>query len=264
VLLACCASVSAQESPAEELDLHDLPDAQIESGLIPQHAIGFPSPTELLYVISKESSPKWRKLYYPIPKNHPGDRSKAALRLGLNLTEGHLAAMARDSQKIRDVTTDLERQARTLGIAGDVASVTRRINSLAEAKAWSSVAFEFEALIETVNQLLEKQRDHDLKKFLTVGAMVRLLHLSSGVVSEKDFSDTTHAISNHWTLQQLAILSTPSKDNPDETLASVHEQIAKLERMWHPDKLLHGHKFDDQLIAESNHRLTIAIGEFTH
>ena len=80
IAFASCTIAIAQEPLAPELDLHDLPDEHFQKGLTADHPIGLPSATELLYILAKEGSPQWRKLYHPIPKSHPTDRAKAARR----------------------------------------------------------------------------------------------------------------------------------------------------------------------------------------
>ncbi len=247
------------EAPAAAVPSIDLPDDQLSSGLVKRHPLALPSPPELLYVLSKQGSPKWRKLYFPAAQGQESDRSKTALRLGLSIAEGHLAAMARDAQKLRDVTNDLQRHAKVLGIGDGLTENSRNINSSAEEKAWANVAFQLESLVAKTSDTLRAQRDDDLADLITTGMWVRLLHISSSVVTEKDFADTSIAVSSHWTLEQLIAPHTASKD---PLVVSTREQLAKLSRLWAPEKLSAGHKFDDALIEETNGRLSSLIKLF--
>ncbi len=72
-------------------------------------------------MLQKVGSPRWRQLYYPVLRGEESDRSKIALRFGLSIAEAHIATMARDAQKIRDIANDLQRHAKVLGI-GDALS----------------------------------------------------------------------------------------------------------------------------------------------
>ena len=264
IVAACCAirGLLAQDQPETlgALPIKDLPDDQLATGLVEGHAIALPAPPEFLLVLAKEGAPKWRKLYHPALQGPESNRAKVALRFGLGLAEGHLATMARDAQRIRDVTTDLQRHAKILGIADGIAESSRTINALAESKAWPSVGFELEALSTRASGILEAQRDADLAHLVTTGLWARLLHISSGIVTEKDFADTTVAVASHWTLAQIAAPFSAAKD---PTVTSVRDQIAKLERLWHPDKLASGHEFDDALIEDTHRRMANVVGTFT-
>lgn len=259
---ACALTGLAQDPavPAAEFPTGDLPDDQLAAALVSGHALALPSPPELLFVLSKQGSPKWRKLYYPAIKGQESDRTKTALRFGLSITEGHLATMARDAQKIRDVTNDLQRYARVLGIGDGLAETARSINALTEEKAWASIAFELEGLATQASAILEAQRDADLAQLITTGLWARLLQVSSSVITQKDFADTSIAIGSHWSLHQIVA---PFAQSEDPTVISIREQISKLGRLWSPEKLAHGHQFDDALITETQNRLSKVVDAFT-
>ena len=253
LIVACSVAVAVlAQDPAVAVPASDLPDEQLESSLVKKHSLLLPSPGELLYVLSKQGSPKWRKLYYPVLQAQESDRTKTALRLGLSIAESHLAAMARDAQKIRDITNDLQRYSKVLGISNGLVESSRSINSAAENKAWASVAFQLEALVTETSDVLRAQRDADLADLITTGLWLRLLHVSSGIVTEKDFSDPSTAISSHWTLQQLI---TPLVESKEPTVVSARGQLSKIARLWAPEKLAAGHPQDDALIKDSHTRL---------
>ena len=266
--LACSLSLSvagsAQEPPTPGggagVPAFDLPDEQLEAGLVEPHPLALPSPPELLYILSKEGSPKWRKLYLPSAQAQESDRSKTALWLGVSIAEAHIATMARDAQKIRDVTNDLQRHARVLGIGDGLTENSRSINSSADAKAWGSVAFQLESLVAHTSATLRAQRDADLATLITTGLWVRLLQISTSVVTEKDFADTSVAISSHWTLMCLI---SPLTNSKAPAVVSTREQLAKISRMWAPEKLASGHQFDDALIKETHNRLSSIINGLT-
>jgi hypothetical protein len=205
-------------------------------------------------------SPKWRQLYHPVVRGQESDRSKTALRLGLSVAEAHLAAMARDAQKIRDVTNDLQRYAKILGISDALSENARSINHFADTKAWAGVAYELESLVLETADILSAQRDANLARLITTGLWVRLLHVSTSIVCEEDFTETSLAISSCWTLGQL-ILTNCDSDEP--TIISICDQLAKLQRLWAPEKLAAGHRFDDALVQESHNRLENVLELFT-
>ena len=260
ISVATCTGLGLAQEPKSAIPTRDLPDDQLAAGLVKDHPIGLPSPPELLFVLSKEGSPKWRQLYHPVLKDHETDRIKTALRLGLSIAEGHLATMARDAQKIRDVTNDLQQYAKVLGISDGLAENARSINSLAEAKAWSSIAFELEALAAQASSILEAQRDGELASLITTGLWIRILQVSTSVVTEEDFEDTTLAISNHATLEKLV---SPHQETKSPTIQSIRDQLAKIQRLWSPQKLESGRKFDNALIKDSNGRLNNIVNQFT-
>jgi len=237
----------------------DLPDSQLEAALVRGHRIGLPSPPEFLFVLQKVGSPRWRQLYYPVLRGEESDRSKIALRFGLSIAEAHIATMARDAQKIRDIANDLQRHAKVLGIGDSLSDKVRSINHLAEAKSWAGVAFELESLHATTDESLKAQRDGKLAPLIKTGQWVRLLHISTSVVSEKEFPDTSIAISSCWTLDQIIASTTASEE---ATVVSIRDQLSKIQRLWSPEKLAAGHKFDDALIEECNGRLGNVIQLF--
>ena len=244
---------------APALPAEDLPSSQLDSSLVRGHVLGLPSPPEFLFVLQKVGSPKWRQLYYPVLRGQESDRAKIALRLGLVIADAHIAAMARDAQKIRDVTNDLQRHAKVLGISDALSERVRSINQLAEAKSWAGVAFQLEALAAQMATTLSAQRDTDLAPLVATGQWVRLLHIATSIVTEKEFPDTSIAISSRWTLEQVIAPSSASKD---ATIVSIRDQLSKIQRLWAPEKLAGGHKFDDRLIEECHGRLDNVIQLF--
>jgi hypothetical protein len=262
LVLASALTLQAQEpSPTPTgLPTTDLPEEQIAKGLVTAHPLSLPSPPELLLVLAKNGNPKWRKLYHPVIKGQESDRIKTALRFGLSVTEAHLANMARDAQKIRDVTTDLQRYAKVLGISDGLADTSRTINTLAEEKAWSTIAYELEALASQASSILISQRDTDLALLITTGLWTRLLHVSSSLVTEEDFPETTVAIGDP---QILTLIVAPLAASKAPTVSSIRDQVAKIERLWSPEKLSAGHEFDDALIGDTHKRLTSVINTFT-
>ena len=262
LVIASAPTLQAQGSPPTStgLPFTDLPDEQIAKGLVIAHPLSLPSPPELLLVLAKNGNPKWRKIYHPVIKGQESDRIKTALRFGLSITEAHLANMARDAQKIRDVTNDLQRYAKVLGISDGLADTSRTINTLAEEKAWSTIAYELEALAAQASNILTSQRDTDLALLITTGLWTRLLQISSSLVTQEDFTDTTVAIGDP---QILSLIAAPLAASKSSTVGSIHDQIAKIERLWSPEKLAGGHQFDDQLIGETHKRLTSVVSTFT-
>jgi hypothetical protein len=258
LVLAAASGVSAysQDPSPSAVPTTDLPDGQLDSGLVIGHTLGLPSPPELLYVLSKQGSPKWRKLYLPVIKGQESDRTKTALRLGLSIAEGHLATMARDAQKIRDITNDLQRYAKVLGINDELAENARNINHLAENKAWTAIAYELELLVTQTSDILRSQLDTDLANLITTGLWVRLLQVSTSVVTEEDFPDTSIAISSRWTLEQLIA---PHAESKNPLVISIRDQLAKIARLWAPEKLAAGHSFNDALVRHCHDRLSSIV-----
>ena len=250
------AAISFAQSP---VTTPDLPDSQLESSLVQPNSLALPSPGELLYVLSKEGSPKWRKLYQPVLLGQESDRSKIAMRLGHSIAEGHLASMARDAQKIRDITNDLQRYSKVLGISDGLIESSRSINDAAAAKSWANVSFQLEALVTEASEILKAQRDADLAKLISAGMWVRLLHVSSNIVTTEDFTDPTTAIGSHWMLLQIVA---PLEESTVPTVIFTRDQLAKIARTWAPEKFSAERRPDDELISESHQRLDSIIQQF--
>lgn len=248
------------EVVAPAIPTRDLDDKQLAAGLVKTNPLSLPSPPEFLYILSKQGSPKWRKLYHPVLQAQETDRTKTSLRLGMSIAEAHLATMARDAQKLRDVTNDLQGYAKVLGIRDGLTESARNINSLAESKSWPNVAFKLESLVTETSAILKEQRDGDLAELINTGLWVRLLQVSSSIVTEEDFPETSLAISSHWTLQRIV---EPHLEAKSPALVSLRDQLLKISRLWAPEKKATGHKFDDALVEDTRNRLTNLMNLFT-
>ena len=257
--LVAIAGITALSLAQDPATTPDLPDSQLDSSLVQHHPLALPSPGELLYVLSKEGSPKWRKLYHPVLQGQESDRSKIAMRLGHSIAEGHLASMARDAQKIRDVTNDLQRYSKVLGISDGLVESSRSINDAAAAKSWANVSFQLEALVTEASEILRTQRDTDLAQLITAGMWVHLLHVSTSIVTTEDFTDPSTAIGSHWMLLQIIA---PLEESTNPTVIATRDQLAKISRLWAPEKFTPDRGPDDELIAESHKRLDIIIQQF--
>ena len=81
------------------------------------------------------------------------------------------------------------------------------------------------------------------------------------MVTEKDFPDTTLAISNHWTITQLIA---PHASSKTPIVIALRGQLEKISRQWAPQKLASStHKFDDALVKETNGRINNMVHLFT-
>ena len=78
--------------------------------------------------------------------------------------------------------------------------------------------------------------------------------------TEKNFHDTSLAVSSHWTLERLV---KPLAETESPTLVSLRDQLLKISRLWAPEKKALGHKFDDAIVKDTHTRLANALSLFT-
>jgi hypothetical protein len=143
-----------------------------------------PAPNELLHAVGKQLQPRWRQLYRETARPAPASRSHAALALGALLADISLAALARDTQHIRNLIQDVETLEKTLGVTEQMRDRLSRLPVLADSGEWESIRREIEAAGVELASSLDRLRDSALARLIAAGAWVRALHIDADVRRE--------------------------------------------------------------------------------
>jgi hypothetical protein len=138
-----------------------------------------PAPNELLHAVGKEVQPRWRQHYRETARPAPASRTHAALALGALLSDISLAALARDTQHVRNLVQDVETLEKTLGVNEPMRDRISRLALLAESGEWESIRREIEAASVELASVLDRLRDSALARLLGAGAWMRALHIDA-------------------------------------------------------------------------------------
>ena len=128
--------------------------------------------------------PRWRQYYRETARPAPASRNQAAIALGALLTDITLAALARDTQHVRNLVQDVETLEKTLGVIEQMRGRISRLPVLAEAGEWESLRREAEAAGVELGAALERVRDETLARLIAAGAWLRALHVDAEIRRE--------------------------------------------------------------------------------
>jgi type II secretory pathway component PulJ len=142
-------------------------------------AFSAPSATELLHALGKIVQPRWRQYYRETAHPSPANRPQAALALGALLGDIVLAALARDTQHVRNLLQDIETLEKMLGVLDQMRPRLGRLQMLAEAGEWEPLRREADAASAELSAALDRLRDSDLATLVSSGTWLRALQLDA-------------------------------------------------------------------------------------
>ncbi len=167
------------------------------------HAIAPGSPDEYFTSLSKLTNPRWRRCYRELPADLPAERSKVAAGLGMLIADAHLAVMARDVQRVRNVGAEVGSYAKMLGLSATAGGRVATLDAACEGAEWEEGHAELKALADEFGKKLAEQRDEDLAALVELGIWTRALHVGSGVVATGKVDEVELAIGSEALLARL-------------------------------------------------------------
>jgi hypothetical protein len=219
--------------------------------------ISMPSPAEYYLALAKATNPRWRRWYRELSQQPPTKRTKVAAGLGMLMAEAHIAAMARDGQRLRNVGSEIGAFAKILGLSEEVAPRIAAIEAGAERGEWAMAHLDLEAMAVGMARKLHEQRDDDLARLVRLGLWVRVLHVGAGVVFAGEVDELVLAAGGElvpiWLGRELAGLSDACR--AEEDIAYLTRQLEKLGRIWAPEKLDSGRVYDAEEVEDTRDRL---------
>lgn len=226
-------------------------------GLQLDRVLGAPSPVEYFLSLAKSTNPRWRRSYRELAPQPPTDRTKVAAGLGMLATDAHLAAMARDGQRARNVSAELNAFAKILGLSETAAPRVAAFEAASGGGDWAPAHLELEELVISLAGKLREQRDDDLALLLEIGLWVRTVHVGAGVVGAGEVEDLTMASGGAgipgWIATRAASLSERCRADPD--IAYVLRQGEKIVRIWAPEKIAAGKVYTLEEVTDTRDRL---------
>jgi hypothetical protein len=175
-LLVCCAVIGAE--PAARLPAEQMAKA------IRDDSISIPTPGELFAALEKPGKPNWvGQMRVPVATSYK-NRPQIALNLGSLIADGFIAVEAKDSERVKNIGTDIIKLAKALGVSENVLSRGNSINDFAEDGNWDALQEELEATQNEVKSSMQSHRDQDLIILVSVGGWIRGTQVVSAAVME--------------------------------------------------------------------------------
>jgi len=252
--------VFAQESPAPITDVADLPEKQLAE-IAERERISQPPPADYFKAIAKATNPRWRKWYRKLDPHPPTGRPMVAAGLGIVIAEAHLATMARDGQRLRNVGAEVSSLAGVLGLADAIAPRIAAVEALAESGDWAGVHVELEVLGWEVGDGLHRQHDADLALMSSIGMWLRVLHIGSSVVALGEVPDLSLAVGGEGMLDRLTIWEDALSEGTRklEPVDFLLRQTDKIGRVWSTKKFAADREFDIEEVKDTHERLESII-----
>lgn len=155
--------------------------AQETTPLPPPAAV---SPEEFLHSLSRCAKPDWASKFRPPVALALNSRAQIALALGGVFADGYLAAQAEDAQQCRNISKDLLRLSKTLGVQTELLDRSRSIADSAQKKDWAILRRELHASEEELGAALRKHEDEGLARLVSLGAWMRSTEIVASLLSD--------------------------------------------------------------------------------
>src|SRR5438445_4171847 len=147
-------------------------------------SISIPTPGELFAALEKPGKTNWSGQYRgPIPMTYR-NRAQIALNLGGLIADGFIAVEAKDSQKVKNIGSDIIKLAKALGVSENLLSRGNSINEFAENDEWDVLQEELEATQNEVKSSMQTHSDQDLVILVSVGGWIRGTQVVSAAIMQ--------------------------------------------------------------------------------
>ena len=200
----------------------------------PFSAPAFP---EVLLSLSRSVNPRWRQCYGHAAPPVATDRSFAALRLGITLTESFCAAYARDADQAGQQLADAAAVEKMLGISETTRPRHLLLQEFAKSGEWEVFRQSLASLCDEQRAALEEQRDPDLARLLPVAAWLRTLEIEAALLANAS-APTLDPVGMHpdvvtWIQAELSQLDDSTRSN--RSVARCIQAFDRLSRLLqHP------------------------------
>ncbi|MGK0188131.1 MAG: hypothetical protein ACI9R3_003923 [Verrucomicrobiales bacterium] len=156
---------------------------EIGAAMVPS-PFALPSPLAWFRAFEKHGSPRWRHFYRDSGSFSIVDRHKAALVLGVTLTDAYVAVESRGSQEVRNVLVNVRTLEKTLGISERMQQRHTRLGELADGEQWAALRVELAAMATEQAELLKQQRDAPLADLIPFGMILQTIAISCDIVRD--------------------------------------------------------------------------------
>ncbi len=193
------------------------------------------TPTEFLDNLAQQTKARWRQLFRTPPPTPSTERLRVAFTLGSLVANSFLAMQAADAQQFKNNNQELLSYCKVLGVSEKVTPSILAQSKMAETGDWVAVRKQISDTVPQIVKLLNEQKDEDLALLVDLGVWVRLLEISSSIVSnDPDLQNKTICIGSISLLKDLSEqfnkLSAPVR--ADESIARLGVLLDQLQRHW--------------------------------
>jgi hypothetical protein len=203
--------------------------AQETTPLPPPAAV---SPEELLHSLSRCAKPDWASKFRPPVAVALNSRAQIALVLGGVFADGYLAAQAEDAQQCRNISKDLLRLSKTLGVQTELLDRSRSIADSAQKKDWATLRRELHASEEELVAALRKHDDGGLAQLVSLGAWMRSTEIVASLLSDQ-YSENAASLLRQPALGALlgsGLEKLGNKLETDPALELIRPKLSAVER----------------------------------
>ncbi len=194
------------------------------------------TPSEFLDNLAQQTKARWRQLFRTPPPTPSTERLRVAFTLGGLLADSYLALQATDAQQFKNNNQELLSYCKVLGVGEKVTSGVLAQSKMGENGDWAAARKQITETEQLIEKLLIEQKDEDLSILVELGVWVRLLEISTSVVSNNDpeVENKTICIGSVKMLLDLSAqfnkLSAPVR--ADESIARLGAMLDQILRHW--------------------------------
>ncbi len=172
----------------EQIDVASFPAAVVEDVFVPV-------PSEIFSVLAKLGDPDWRGELRADGYGTHTDRTRIALIFGIAVADGFLAVEAKDQDSIQRTGREVLRLANAIGIEASVTPHAQSIIDASRREDWDEVRRELDRTQVTVRATMEKMRDADLARCVSIGGWLRGTQVVSRLISNSYSSNRAELLS---------------------------------------------------------------------
>ena len=215
--------------PTNAADLPSSVDLKAFPGTVMDEVI-VPNPDELFHIMDKLGDPNWDKSVrkdFAIKKGN--DRIDMALVFGALIADGFIAVQAEDAPQVKLLGQEILDLARALSLRDAVVGHCNAIIQHCDRGQWEQVRKELDQTHKTVREEMEKLRDDELAKCVSISGWIRGTEVLTKLIDD-NYSAARAEILNQPDLaghfiEQLEAMSPASskKDSVKKILGGLKE-----------------------------------------
>src|SRR6266702_2641484 len=196
-------------------------------------SISIPTPGELFAALGKTGKTNWPGQYRgPIPVTY-SNRAQIALNLGGLIADGFIAVEAKDGQQVKNIGSDIIKQAKALGVSEKLLARGNSINEFAEHSEWDTVQEELEATENEVKSSMQTHADQDLVILVTLGGWIRGTQVVTAAIMQ-DYNEDSAKVLRQPALvrfMQSKINEISPELRGEPLVKNVSEQLGEIEKL---------------------------------
>ena len=192
-------------------------------------------PGDFLGIVAQQTKARWRQHFRTPPPTPSTERLRVAFTLGSVVADSFLALQAADAQQFKNNNQELLTYCRVLGVGEKVTPGVLAQSKMAETGDWPAARKQVAESQQLIEKLLNDQKDEDLALLVELGVWLRLLEISTAVVSnDPETQNKTISIGSVQLLDDLKTYFGKLRETArgDEYIARIGATLDQIERHW--------------------------------